>query len=148
MPKRSPTRRDAPPRYLTRGRVELAWFNCPQCNTLIRFRARLNFRVRCPKRTCTLVIYVGLALRTSRREGGRIGRPVDTILPPLAAHGTTGLRGTKGTAIAEDAPEIPPAPGELIDPLPEITLSEWSPPDPLHSVVDDESGENFIPELP
>jgi hypothetical protein len=87
IPSHSPKRRthtaQYPPRYplAIRGRVEIALFTCPRegCGTLIRYRARTQIAHRCPE--CSTTFYVGIRVMIRRRTGGRVGIPLDSILP-------------------------------------------------------------------
>lgn len=151
--------------YMLRGRVEIAVFNCPRCNAWLRFRARTAFRKKCPD--CQLRMYVFLRVCVSSgRAGSNIGRPVDTILPPLRSDsGQYALRGEQPPAKVIDPKPLDPDPfmppslrrargmprrdmdpevgqfvAELgdgsVEPIPAIELGVWGPGDACHEVVD------------
>lgn len=85
---------------MLRGRVEVAIFNCPYCNTLLKFRATTAYKKRCPSCQTTLYVFLRVCVGRGSRyrpKSQAESRPVDTILPvvltpapanetPLALH--------------------------------------------------------------
>lgn len=117
---------------LIRGRVESAVFTCPnaKCRTVLSFRSRTTFRIRCP--LCRVVLYIGVHVSVAAGPSRIVGRPVDSILPP----------GSAAAIAAEPAPE-PPVPVTSTpvtstpvtsDPLPIVELGTWQSGTPLHKL--------------
>lgn len=119
-------------------------FNCPQCNNLLKFNVTTAISQRCSR--CHLVIYVGLRLSVRAKVGGRVRRPADTILPPMAKSGPRHPALMEAVPLGDDAYVDESVLADAsIEPMPEVELGRWSPGEPFHELVVEEA-DGFVAE--